>query len=79
MHLCEADAAITQVKSATAEGSLQDRTDVMASWVILVEGIDAGSVAAACRDRLDPAATAARGAAAHDAPALYRLAYCLER
>jgi hypothetical protein len=77
-HLCEADVATTQVKSATAEGSLQDRTDVMASWVVLVEGIDTETVAAACRAELDPASTAARGAAPHGAPALYRLAFCLE-
>jgi hypothetical protein len=78
-HLCEADAAVTQVKSTTAEGSLQDRNDVMASWVILVEGIGPGSVAAACRERLHAAATGAHGAAPHDAPTLYRLAYCLGR
>ena len=78
-HLCEADVAITQVKSTTAEGSLQDRTDVMASWVILVEGIDPESIAAACRELLHPAATGAHGAAPHDAPTLYRLAYCLGR
>ena len=76
-HLCEADAAVTQVKAATAEGSLQDRTDVMASWVVLVAGIDPTRVAAACRERLAAAATAAHGAAPHEAPALYRLAYCL--
>ena len=78
-HLCEADATITQVKSTTAEGSLQDRNDVMASWVILVEGIAPESVAAACRELLDPASTTARGAAPHDAPTMYRLAYCLGR
>ena len=78
-HLCEADAAVTQVKSTTAEGSLQDRNDVMASWVILVEGIDARRVGAACREVLDAAATGAHGAASHDAPTLYRLAFCLGR
>jgi len=78
-HLCEADVATTQVKATTAEGSLQDRNDVMASWVVLVEGINAGVVAGACRDLLDPAATGPRGAAPHEASVLYRLAFALAK
>ncbi len=79
VHLCEADEATTGAKSRTAEGKLQDRTDVMAQWVLLVEAITADVAGETFREDLSAAAFAARGAAPERAVALYRLAYCLDR
>jgi hypothetical protein len=79
VHLCEADAATTGAKSRTAEGKLQDRTDVMAQWVLMVEAVTADVAADAFREHLGAEALAGYGAAPDRMLALYRLAYCLDR
>ena len=79
VHLCEADVATTQAKSKTAEGGLQDRSDVMARWVVLVEGISPEVVEAAAQELLGPEGAGRHGAAPEVALAVYRLAYCLAR
>ena len=79
VHLCEADVAATQVKARTQEGALQDRTDVLARWVILVEGIGHESVNAACDQFLGADALARHGATTETASGAYRLACCLAR
>jgi hypothetical protein len=77
VHWCEADAATTSAKSSTREGALQDRTDVLARWVVLVEGVDPETVQAAAGQVLSPDALTRHGAAPDTASAVYRLAYCL--
>jgi hypothetical protein len=79
VHLCEADEATTGAKSRTAEGKLQDRTDVMAGWVLLVEAVTADVAGDAFREHFGGEALAAHGAAPERTLALYRLAYCLDR
>ncbi|MFQ5828333.1 MAG: hypothetical protein ACE5JD_04145 [Candidatus Methylomirabilia bacterium] len=76
-HLGEADLSATRVP--TEERTLRSQEDEIARWVILVEGIEAGGVEAACRDLLNPGALARRGASLDSALSVYRLLYCLAR
>jgi hypothetical protein len=48
-------------------------------WVLLLEGLDREGPERACRDVLNPAALARRGASADSTLGLYRLQYCAGR
>lgn len=76
-HLAEADVDATRVP--TEERKLRTQEDQVASWVILVEGIEPEGVETACRDHLSAQALGRRGAAGEIALGLYRLLYCLAR
>jgi hypothetical protein len=77
VHLCEGDAATTEVK--TEEKKLRDRPDELARWVILLEGIDADVVESAAGSLLGPGELTRHGAADAGGVAVYRLQYCLAR
>jgi hypothetical protein len=47
-HLCEADAAVSQI--ATAEKRDRGGSDAMVRWVVLVEGVAAQPLEVACRE-----------------------------
>jgi hypothetical protein len=74
-HLGEADLEATRVP--TEERKLREREDEVASWVVLVEGVEPHVVERASRDLLSPDALRRRGAAGDPAVAVYRLLYCL--
>lgn len=78
-HLCEADVSATQAKTKTREGGLQDRSDVMARWVVLIEGVTAEAAEAIAREMLSAQVLAGHGAAPETERAVYRLAFCLGR
>lgn len=76
-HLGEADLSATRVP--TEERKLRDQEDKVASWVLLVDGIETEAVESACRDQLSPEALSRRGAAGNTLLGVYRLLYCLSR
>ena len=67
-HLLEADEAAASVE--TAEKALRQGPDVRADWILMLEGIDAETVSAACSSAGDPEL---EGAAPGHALAVYRL------
>lgn len=74
-HLSEADVGMTVVQ--TAEKKLLDQPDTLARWVVMVEGLDAETVAGACRAVIGDEALARHGAAPDRSLAVYRLVYTL--
>jgi hypothetical protein len=76
-HLCEADVDTTRVP--TEEKKLRDQADAIASWVVMLEGVDAEIVEAACADFLNAAILIRHGAAPGPALGVYRLQYSLGR
>jgi hypothetical protein len=75
VHLSEADVEMTVVR--TAEKKLLDRPDTLARWVVLVEGLEAETVADACGTVLGDEALTRHGAAPDRSLAVYRLVYAL--
>jgi len=73
-HLCEADAAVSQI--ATEEKQDRGGSDALVRWVVLVEGSAAEPVAAVCREYLAMDLLRQHGGAAGWI-AIYRLAYTL--
>jgi hypothetical protein len=76
-HLCEADVDTTRVP--TEEKKLRDQADAIASWVVMLESIDAEIVEAACADFLNEALLTRHGSAPGPGLAVYRLQYSLVR
>jgi len=74
-HLSEADVEMTVVR--TAEKKLLEKPDTLARWVVMVEGLDAETVAGACEAALDDEALTRHGAAPDRSLAVYRLVYAL--
>jgi len=75
--LGEADLAATLVPAK--ERQLRAVADKTANWVVLVEGLEASEVDAACREVLSPDALQRNGAEPEADLAVYRLLYCLTR
>jgi hypothetical protein len=61
----------------TAEKKLLDQPDTLSRWVVMVEGLDAETVAGACRAVISDEALARHGAAPDRSLAVYRLVYTL--
>jgi len=76
-HLSEADVEMTVTR--TAEKKFLDKPDTLARWVVMVEGLDADTVAGACAAMLGDEALARHGAAPDRSLAVYRLVYTLGR
>jgi hypothetical protein len=74
-HLGEPDTAATEVR--TDEKRLLQTPDAMARWLVLVEGVDHGWVAEACRDVLGDAALRGAGAEGEIERGLYRLSVAM--
>lgn len=74
-HLLEGDA--NAGGQATAEKALRDRPDETASWILLIEGVDAERLAALDHDGLLSDALATAGASADLRKGLYSLQYSL--
>lgn len=74
-HLSEADVEMTVVR--TEEKKLLDRPDTLARWVVMVEGLDAETVAGACEAQLGDEVLTRHGAAPDRALAVYRLVFAL--
>jgi hypothetical protein len=74
-HLCEADAAVSQI--ATAEKRDRGGSDAVVRWVVLVEGSATESVAAACDEYLDPELLRQHGGTP-DWRGVYRLVHALD-
>ncbi len=77
LHLCEADATTTDVR--TEEKTLRGRPDAAARWVILVEALEPEAAEAASRELTSAGSFARHGAAEDMTLAIYRLQYCLAR
>jgi hypothetical protein len=75
--LGEADVGATLVP--TEERRLRSQPDQVAAWVVLVDGLEADLVGAACREDLGADALARQGAAPGAALAVYRLLFSLAR
>ena len=75
--LGEADLSTTLVP--TEERKLRPEADKTASWVVLVEGLEAQEVTSACRDVLGADALQRNGAAPETDLAVYRLVFALTR
>jgi hypothetical protein len=75
--LGEADLAATSVP--TEERKLRTEDDKVAAWVVLVDGLDADEVSAACREVLVPGALGRHGATPEADLAVYRLLFSLSR
>jgi hypothetical protein len=73
-HLCEADAAVSQI--TTAEKRDRGGSDAVVRWVVLVEGSEVEPVAAVCREYLAMELLRQRGGSAGWS-GIYRLAYVL--
>ena len=76
-HLCQADVATTQVR--TAEKELRQQPDTLARWVLLLEAGDAPILESVGLDFLSADALARRGAAPDPLLAIYRLQYLLAK
>ena len=74
-HLSEADVEMTVVR--TAEKKLLHRPDTLARWVVMVEGLDAETVAVACGAVISDEALTRHGASPDRSLAVYRLVYTL--
>ncbi len=77
VHLCQADVAVTRV--GTEEKKLRQEPDVLARWVLLIEGGDTGRLEAVCLDFLSSDALARRGAAPDPAHGIYQIQFLLAR
>jgi hypothetical protein len=77
-HLLEADSGVSGA-ARSDEKKLLERPDELVQWVLLLEGLDRDAPERACRDVLNPAAIARRGAGGATTTGLYRLQYCAGR
>ncbi len=78
-HLGEADVTTTRAKAKTQEAGLQQDPDVLARWVLLIEGLDRAIVESACGDFLNADAITRHGAAPDAILVTYRLVYALAK
>jgi len=74
-HLCEGDSAVSQI--TTAEKKDRGGSDALVRWVVLVEGVAAEPVTAACREYLGAEALRQHGGTT-GWRANYRLVYALD-
>lgn len=77
VHLAEADAAATQVR--TDEKKLLQTPDALARWLVMVEGVDRPSLASARADVLSDATLRAQGAGGEILGGAYQLVFVMDR
>lgn len=76
-HLLETDRALSQIE--TVEKKLRPGADVIADWVIVLEGLDPSSVASAAQKIIDPKALLDHGASDVATMQIYRLSFAATR